>query len=190
MDNFFVQTTLFMDNLELAIIGPKDIILKVIIFSLMILLSGNEISNDKQPLFVGAELVDSVLDVVRKEAEVCDCLQGFQLTHSLGGGTGSGMGTLLLSKVCTYSVRYLKVCDGKRFYCKVDRYSIYLKLLMASTICSLIGEVTITSINGDYIREVIVTSKNATICSLILVTLILVTKVSNSKIYLFCPFPF
>ena len=47
--------------------------------------------------------------------------------------------------------------------------------LVASTICSLIGEVTITSINSDYIREVMVTSKNATICSLILVTLILVT---------------
>ncbi|XP_060697238.1 tubulin beta chain-like isoform X6 [Hemiscyllium ocellatum] len=31
----------------------------------------------------GAELIDSVLDVVRKEAEGCDCLQGFQLTHSL-----------------------------------------------------------------------------------------------------------
>ena len=47
----------------------------------------------------GAELVDMVVDVVRKEAEGCDCLQGFQLTHSLGGGTGSGMGTLLISKV-------------------------------------------------------------------------------------------
>ena len=61
----------------------------------------------------GAELIDSVLDVVRKEAEGCDCLQGFQITHSLGGGTGSGMGTLLISKIreeypdrmmCTYSV--------------------------------------------------------------------------------------
>ena len=49
--------------------------------------------------FAGAELVDSVLDVVRKESESCDCLQGFQLTHSLGGGTGSGMGTLLISKI-------------------------------------------------------------------------------------------
>ena len=39
----------------------------------------------------GAELIDSVLDVVRKEAEGCDCLQGFQLCHSLGGGTGSGI---------------------------------------------------------------------------------------------------
>ena len=47
----------------------------------------------------GAELIDSVLDVVRKESEACDCLQGFQLTHSMGGGTGSGMGTLLISKV-------------------------------------------------------------------------------------------
>jgi tubulin beta len=43
--------------------------------------------------------VDQVLDVVRKEVEVCDCLQGFQFTHSLGGGTGSGMGTLLISKI-------------------------------------------------------------------------------------------
>merc|ERR1712139_533582 len=47
----------------------------------------------------GAELIDSVLDVVRKEAEGCDCLQGLQMTHSMGGGTGSGMGTLLISKV-------------------------------------------------------------------------------------------
>jgi len=47
----------------------------------------------------GAELVDSVLDVVRKEAEGCDQLQGFQITHSLGGGTGAGMGTLLISKI-------------------------------------------------------------------------------------------
>ncbi|XP_034233414.1 tubulin beta chain-like isoform X2 [Thrips palmi] len=47
----------------------------------------------------GAELMDAVLDVVRREAEACDLLQGFQMTHSLGGGTGSGMGTLLLAKI-------------------------------------------------------------------------------------------
>jgi tubulin beta len=29
----------------------------------------------------GAELIDSVLDVVRKEAESCDCLQGFQVNN-------------------------------------------------------------------------------------------------------------
>jgi len=61
----------------------------------------------------GAELIDNVLEVVRKEAEQTDCLQGFQICHSLGGGTGSGMGTLLLAKIkeefpdrmmCTFSV--------------------------------------------------------------------------------------
>jgi len=61
----------------------------------------------------GAELIDSVLDVVRQECESSDCLQGFQITHSLGGGTGSGMGTLLIAKIreeypdrimCTFSV--------------------------------------------------------------------------------------
>ena len=61
----------------------------------------------------GAEMVDQILDVIRKEAESSECLQGFQLTHSLGGGTGSGLGTLLLTKIreeypdrmlCTFSV--------------------------------------------------------------------------------------
>lgn len=47
----------------------------------------------------GADLLESVLDVVRKEAEGCDCLQGFQVVHSLGGGTGSGMGSLLLANL-------------------------------------------------------------------------------------------
>ena len=47
----------------------------------------------------GPEHVDSVVDVIRKEAETCDCMQGFQLTNSLGGGTGSGMGTLLINKL-------------------------------------------------------------------------------------------
>jgi len=47
----------------------------------------------------GAELVDTILDVVRKEIESTDSLQGFQVTHSMGGGTGAGMGTLLVSKI-------------------------------------------------------------------------------------------
>merc|ERR1719419_1560293 len=47
----------------------------------------------------GAELIEEALDVIRKEAENCDCPQGFQICQSLGGGTGSGMGTLLLLKL-------------------------------------------------------------------------------------------
>merc|ERR1712038_625034 len=47
----------------------------------------------------GAELVESVLDRIRQEMEQSDSPQGFQIFHSLGGGTGSGMGTLLLLKL-------------------------------------------------------------------------------------------
>jgi len=47
----------------------------------------------------GAELIDKVMDAGRKEAESAETLQGFQVTQSLGGGTGSGMGTLLISKL-------------------------------------------------------------------------------------------
>jgi tubulin beta len=47
----------------------------------------------------GAELIDKVMDFGRRECEACDTLQGFQVTQSLGGGTGSGMGTLLISKL-------------------------------------------------------------------------------------------
>jgi tubulin beta len=45
----------------------------------------------------GQELAESILNVIRKEAESCDALQSFQLVHSLGDGTGSGLGTLLLN---------------------------------------------------------------------------------------------
>ena len=36
----------------------------------------------------GAELLDAVLEVARHETERADMFQGFQLVHSLGGGTG------------------------------------------------------------------------------------------------------
>merc|ERR1711973_684724 len=49
-------TTSCLDSLELETIGQRDTTLKV-------------------------PSLDSVLDVVRKESESCDCLQGFQLTH-------------------------------------------------------------------------------------------------------------
>ncbi|GAA6018785.1 hypothetical protein JCM11491_003447 [Sporobolomyces phaffii] len=47
----------------------------------------------------GAELIEPLMDSLRRQAESCDLLQGFQLVHSLGGGTGSGLGCLLLSKI-------------------------------------------------------------------------------------------
>jgi tubulin beta len=47
----------------------------------------------------GAEMIDNVLDKIRKEAEMSESLQGFQICNSLGGGTGSGMGSMLVEKL-------------------------------------------------------------------------------------------
>jgi tubulin alpha len=48
---------------------------------------------------VGKELIEPVLDRVRKLADNCSGLQGFLLFHSFGGGTGSGFGALLMERL-------------------------------------------------------------------------------------------
>eukprot|EP00002_Diphylleia_rotans_P019092 TRINITY_DN3697_c0_g1_i3.p2 TRINITY_DN3697_c0_g1~~TRINITY_DN3697_c0_g1_i3.p2 ORF type:complete len:218 (+),score=43.73 TRINITY_DN3697_c0_g1_i3:62-715(+) len=44
----------------------------------------------------GPKYEDEMLERLRRPAEFCDCLQSFFLMHSLGGGTGSGVGTYIL----------------------------------------------------------------------------------------------
>ena len=47
----------------------------------------------------GAEIVNSIMDVIRIKAEACDCLAGFVFPMALEGGTGSGLGSLLADKI-------------------------------------------------------------------------------------------
>lgn len=47
----------------------------------------------------GKEIVDTVLDRIRKLADNCTGLQGFLVFHATGGGTGSGLGALLLERL-------------------------------------------------------------------------------------------
>ena len=79
----------------------------------------------------GAEVMDALCDAVRREAESCDNMQGFHVSHSLGGGTGSGLGALALEKLIeeypnkmtnTFSV-FSKVSDVH-----VEPYNIVLAL--------------------------------------------------------------
>ncbi|XP_058501910.1 tubulin epsilon chain [Solea solea] len=44
----------------------------------------------------GSAYREQIVDKLRKAAEHCDCLQCFFLIHSMGGGTGSGLGTKVL----------------------------------------------------------------------------------------------
>jgi len=61
----------------------------------------------------GAEHVDEVMNKIRVQQEKTDATQAFTLYHSIGGGTGSGFGTLILLKIrdsypdkitCSYSI--------------------------------------------------------------------------------------
>lgn len=48
---------------------------------------------------IGKEIVDLALDRIRKLADMCTGLQGFMVYHAVGGGTGSGLGSLLLERL-------------------------------------------------------------------------------------------
>ncbi|KAJ9695636.1 hypothetical protein PVL29_010894 [Vitis rotundifolia] len=48
---------------------------------------------------VGKDIVDLCLDRVRKLADVCSGLQGFLVFNAVGGGTGSGFGSLVLERL-------------------------------------------------------------------------------------------
>ncbi|KAG6750755.1 hypothetical protein POTOM_045265 [Populus tomentosa] len=48
---------------------------------------------------VGREIVELCLDRVRKLADNCTGLQGFLVFNAVGGGTGSGLGSLLLERL-------------------------------------------------------------------------------------------
>ena len=48
---------------------------------------------------VGKEIIDLVLDRIRKLADQCSGLQGFLIFHSFGGGTGSGFTSLIMERL-------------------------------------------------------------------------------------------
>merc|ERR1740127_416337 len=48
---------------------------------------------------IGKEIVDLVLDRLRKLADNCTGLQGFMAFNACGGGTGSGLGSLMMERL-------------------------------------------------------------------------------------------
>ncbi|XP_032815810.1 tubulin alpha chain [Petromyzon marinus] len=48
---------------------------------------------------IGKQIVETVVDRIRKLSERCTGLQGFLLFHSFGGGTGSGFTSLLMERL-------------------------------------------------------------------------------------------
>ncbi|WUR04036.1 tubulin gamma chain (TBG) [Vairimorpha necatrix] len=49
--------------------------------------------------FVGQKHKEEALEIVRREAEGCDALEGFFMCHSIAGGTGSGFGSMIMQEL-------------------------------------------------------------------------------------------
>uniref|UniRef100_A0A915DUU9 Tubulin/FtsZ GTPase domain-containing protein n=1 Tax=Ditylenchus dipsaci TaxID=166011 RepID=A0A915DUU9_9BILA len=45
------------------------------------------------------ELVETIFEILGREAENADSLEGFTLCHSISGGTGSGLGSKILEQI-------------------------------------------------------------------------------------------
>lgn len=47
----------------------------------------------------GNKYSNIIKNKIRRESELCDSLQSFILLHSLGGGTGSGLGSRIIENL-------------------------------------------------------------------------------------------
>lgn len=85
---------------------------------------------------VGKEIVDLVLDRIRKLADNCSGLQGFLCFNAVGGGTGSGFGSLLLERLsvdygrksklgfCVYPSPQLSTAVVEPYNCVLSTHSL------------------------------------------------------------------
>jgi tubulin alpha len=58
----------------------------------------------------GKELIDKTMDYVRKLADQSTGLQAFMIFHAIGGGTGSGFGSLLMERLSVDYGKMSKLC--------------------------------------------------------------------------------
>jgi len=56
-------------------------------------------NNWAQGYATGEKLYEDIMEMVDREAEGSDSLEGFMLMHSIAGGTGSGLGSFLLERL-------------------------------------------------------------------------------------------
>lgn len=105
--NKYVPRALFIDMEPTAIDEVRTGTYKNL-FAPGQLIAGKEDSADnycRGHYTIGKEIIDLCLDRIRKLTEGCNNFQGFIVTHSVGGGTGSGLCSLLCERL---SVEYGK----------------------------------------------------------------------------------
>ena len=48
---------------------------------------------------MGTQIEEEIMDMIDREADGSDSLEGFMMLHSIAGGTGSGLGSFLLERL-------------------------------------------------------------------------------------------
>jgi hypothetical protein len=48
---------------------------------------------------MGEQVQEEILDMIDREADGSDSLEGFMMLHSIAGGTGSGLGSFMLERL-------------------------------------------------------------------------------------------
>ncbi|ETO29267.1 hypothetical protein RFI_07856 [Reticulomyxa filosa] len=81
------------------------------LFDSNFLLSGNEDATTFARAYYtsGKQILDKVNDQLRKLADNCDNIMGFMMTNSIAGGTGSGLGALILERLAVDYRKKIKV---------------------------------------------------------------------------------
>ena len=82
---------------------------------------------------------EEIFDILDREADNSDSLEGFVLCHSIAGGTGSGMGSFLLERLNDRSLTHMCNTSVKHsFYaCRypkklIQTYSVFPNLVRPS----------------------------------------------------------
>ena len=106
-DGLFVPRSLMVD-LEPNVIDDVKTSNIQKLFDSSFMLSGSEDAANnfaRGHYTIGKEMIETITDQLRKLIDHCDNIRGFFINHSVGGGTGSGLGSLILERI---SVDYRK----------------------------------------------------------------------------------
>ncbi len=96
---------------------------------------------------MGKSVEDELFDMLDREADGSESLEGFCLLHSIAGGTGSGMGSFILEQICdrypkkliqTYSVFPLQTTEASDVVVQPYNSILTLKRLAQNADCVVV----------------------------------------------------
>eukprot|EP01083_Nonionella_stella_P183834 665368_1 len=101
-ENKYIPRALFVDSTESDAINAISNAADSTMFGSDHFVSFNALTHGNFALgyqSVGEQVIETIMDKMRKSIESCDKLQGFMFYRSVSGGTGSGLSALMIEKL-------------------------------------------------------------------------------------------